>query len=329
MAISLGLLAAILLGIGAGGILGGSAGVGNDEGLHGDTYRTSKTWFGSTRNSEIGKAFRDYAASQGYDSDFLNSLTDTELGSLIKSSYTDGEGDFLGIGNSNLMFSDALKDLQEAEKYKVPNTIDYSQIYEQAEQDIAAENAEVEALYDQLLSQQTANLNQQMADLNQSYQDTTNQILSSDYIKNRQLMDTATSELSRSRRNALEAGASAGLRLANNVNTMLSVQNQQAQQSLETSNNLAQMMLNQRQAAAGIRGDYYNTLANDTANRAALKQGSSERVAQHKATQTGLAESEYQNKLDNWDATMGNNPWGGNFATHSRRQSQKGKYYGG
>lgn len=294
----------------------------------------TKGWFtditsSSSSNSEIAKVFRDYLKSQGYQHDLIDGMSDNELAVLLKNNYYNKVGSFLGQEDYTLDFTGALKDLQEAEKYKVPNFIDYGQIYEQAEQDIAAENAEVEALYDQLLSQQTANLNQQMADLNQSYQDTTNQILSSDYIKNRQLMDTATSELSRSRRNALEAGASAGLRLANNVNTMLSVQNQQAQQSLQTSNNLAQMMLNQRQAAAGIRGDYYNTLANDTANRAALKQGSAERAASYKATQTGLAQSEYQNKLDNWDATMGNNPWGGNYSTYSRRQSQKGKYYGG
>ena len=327
MGFGLGLLAATLLGIAL--AASGTAHGEGPQGSQGDTYRTTKTTFGSTKNSEIGKAFRDYAASQGYDSDFLDSLSDKDLGSLLSSSYAENGRNFLGVENTDIIFSDALKELQESEKYRVPNLIDYSQIYEQAEQDIAAENAEVEALYDQLLSQQTANLNQQMADLNQSYQDTTNQILSSDYIKNRQLMDTATSELSRSRRNALEAGASAGLRLANNVNTMLSVQNQQAQQSLQTSNNLAQMMLNQRQAAAGIRGDYYNALTNDTANRAALKQGNAERTASYKATQTGLAQSEYQNRLDNWDATMGNNPWGDHRFTYSRRQDQRNKYYGG
>lgn len=327
---SLGLLAMALLGLAAGASVGTGVASGINSGYKGDgKYNTWQTWIGDTANSDVATAFKDYLKEQGYSNEYIDSLTDAEIGSLLKNSYEDGGKNFLGFGNKTLNFEDALKDLQEINNYRVPFLPDYNEIYQQAADELAAENAEVEALYDQLLNQQTTNLNQQMADLNNSYKDTTNQILSSDYINNRRLMDTATSELSKSRRNALEAGASAGLRLANNVNTMLSTQNQQAQQSLNTSNNLAQMMLNQRQAAAGIRGDYYNALSNNTAQKASLKQGNTERLENLKALKAGSAEASYNNDMRNWDSTAGNNPWSGGYNSYTQQQRQKSKYYGG
>lgn len=316
--------------VGLDGIALRGFGLSGTEGYTGDgTYKTKQSWVGDTSNADVATAFKDYLKSQGYSNDYIDSLTNAEIGALLKENYEVDGWNFLGIGNKTLSFEDALKELQAMDNWRVPVSPDYNQIYKNAEDTINAENAEVEALYDQLLNQQTTNLNQQMADLNNSYKDTTNQILSSDYINNRRLMDTATSELSKSRRNALEAGASAGLRLANNVNTMLSTQNQQAQQSLNTSNNLAQMMLNQRQAAAGIRGDYYNALNNNTAQKASLKQGNAERIGNYTNQQIGLAESKYSNDMRNWDSTAGLNPWSGSYTTYTQQQRQKSKYYGG
>jgi hypothetical protein len=65
-----------------------------------------------------------------------------------------------------------------------------------------------------------------------------------------------SSDMARARRNAIEAGASAGVRIAGNVNALLSAQNKMSQQSLETSNQLAQMLVNQRNAEAGLRNQW-------------------------------------------------------------------------
>jgi hypothetical protein len=46
------------------------------------------------------------------------------------------------------------------------------------------------------------------------------------------------------------------MRLAGNINTLLSTQNKQSQTSLETANQLAQMMVNQRNAEASVRARY-------------------------------------------------------------------------
>lgn len=291
-------------------------------------YNTRKGWFSSTSNADTGQEFRNYLVSQGADPEYVAQLTDGQISTILKENYEDGGWNFLGFGNTGINFKDAVKDALKMQNTITPLMPNYDDIYEQAQQTIADENAEVNAMYDQLLNQQTDSLNTQMADLNKSYQDNAQQILSSDYIKNRQLMDSANSELAQSRRNALEAGASAGLRLANNVNVMLSNQNKQAQQSLETSNNLAQMMLNQRQAASGIRGDYYNALSNNTAQKAALKQGSAERVGNYANQQFGLAESKYNNRMNQWKSSYGSNPWSDSYLGWDRNQRQN-NFYGG
>ena len=291
-------------------------------------YNTRQGWFSNTSNSDIEDAFRQYMIGQGEDPDYVNQLSSGQIATLLKENYEDGGWNVLGLGNTGINFEDAYKDALKMQNTVTPLMPDYDEIYNQAQQTIAAENAEVNALYDQLLGQQTDSLNAQLTDLNNSYQDTTNQILSSDYIKSRQLMDSAQSELSQSRRNALEAGASAGLRLANNVNVMLSNQNRQAQQSLETSNNLAQMMLNQRQAASGIRGDYYNALSNNTAQRAALKQGTAERTNSYANQRFQTEDSRYNNRMAQWKSTYGDNPWSDSYLGYDRRQRQN-NFYGG
>jgi hypothetical protein len=101
-----------------------------------------------------------------------------------------------------------------------------------------------------------ARYDQELADIDSEYAGLRNNLISTQARQDAQLMDTMRSEMSRSRRNALEAGASAGIRLADNINIMLSNQNKQAQTSLETSNQLAQMAINQRAAKRNAQDSY-------------------------------------------------------------------------
>lgn len=299
-----------------------------------NSYNYGQGWFaGYSGKDQLANWFRNLLKQRGIKSDYIDQMTDSQLTSILDEYFKQDDMLFGGLGNKSYTFQteDALKDLQALQFNNYPSRPDYDQIYQDALNQINTENADIEAMYDDLLAQQNANFGQQMSDLNKSYNTATNQLLSNDYIKNRQLMDTATSELSRSRRNALEAGASAGLRLANNVNTMLSVQNKQAQTSLETSNNLAQMMLNQQQAARGIRGDYYNNLSQDVANRASLRRGSAERGANYANTQLGLQDSLYNSKRDAWDETYNakysDNAFGDSYRNYS--VGKRNSYYGG
>lgn len=183
----------------------------------------------------------------------------------------------------------------------MPTAPDLDAIRAESDAAIDAENADILAMYDADLQRRTDMYNQQMADSNAAYNRNVGQILSNDYQKNAQLLGTMRSEMNRSQRNALEAGASAGIRIAGNINTMLSMQNKQSQQSLETSNNLAQMLLNQQQANAGLRNEYGSYLSQDTANRAALKSGTVERKNAAYDSARAYANDKYDRELEDWE----------------------------
>ena len=101
--------------------------------------------------------------------------------------------------------------------------------------------------------------------------------------------------MSRARRNAIEAGASAGIRIAGNVNALLTAQNKMSQQSLDTSNQLAQMLLNQRNAEAGLRNQWRDAQAS-TYDRV---QGRAQNELQLGQQRYDQAKTEYQDRFDN------------------------------
>lgn len=121
---------------------------------------------------------------------------------------------------------------------------------------LAAESADAKDFYSSSLDS-----------LNKSYSSARDNILASQYQRNAGVLGALASDMASARRNAIEAGASAGIRIAGNVNAILSAQNKMSQQSLETSNQLAQMLLNQQNAAAGIQGQWRNSEATRTAAR--------------------------------------------------------------
>jgi hypothetical protein len=208
----------------------------------------------------------------------------------------------------------------------MPIAPDYEKIYNNAQTAIDNENKGIYELLDKNLSRQTANFQNEMNSLNQSYNDYSRQILSNDYMKNQQLMGSVTSALSKSKQNALEAGASAGARIAGNINTVLGIQNKQTQQSLETSNQLAQAMLNQRQAAAGIRGNYNQMLNSDTQARVGIQQGSAERKNNYANQQFNTQQQIYNNQMNNYENAMANqssNPFYGSYQSYRQNKTYK------
>lgn len=124
-------------------------------------------------------------------------------------------------------------------------------------------NAEITSLYDQALKRQVDAFQNELDYNNQSYRDMINQVLTNDAMAQESIAGSTRFELDRERRNAISRGASAAMRLVGNINTQLGLQNQAAQQSLDTSNQLAQMMLNQRQAGSSLRQNYVNALNNN------------------------------------------------------------------
>ena len=133
----------------------------------------------------------------------------------------------------------------------------YTDAFTRLDNDLTALNSEIDA--------QRIAFEDQLRESSNMYNQHMSNILSNQYMANAQTYDALQSDLRKSRQSALEAGASAGVRIAGNVNALLSAQNKQSQASLDTSNALAEMLLQQRNAAAGIRSDYRNYMssAND------------------------------------------------------------------
>lgn len=256
------------------------------------------------------ESVRNTVASSNLDpsvKNMINTMSDSELLAMMDTYAvstngfwgTDWEFDEDGVNSTSALLADLGKLSQFSEP--MPTAPDYDALYKEAQDAINAENADILAMYNADLQRRTDMYSQQMADSNAAYNRNVEQILSNDYQKNAQLLGTMRSEMNRSQRNALEAGASAGIRIAGNINTMLSMQNKQSQQSLETSNNLAQMLLNQQQANAGLRSEYGNYLSQDTANRAALKSGTAERVDNHYMQRVNTEQFKYDTAEDEYN----------------------------
>lgn len=201
---------------------------------------------------------------------YIDSLPEDTLYSLAENNGLLNEDNWLwGKYNTSADWdeiSNLFKQLAD-NKTEYPLETTYKEISDQV-------SGEVEKLYKDLIdsvdadeARQTELLQDQLQENADTFDDYRKQILGNQYQQNAALLGTVNSEMSRSRRNALEAGASAGLRLAENINTTMALQNKQSQTSLETSNQLAQALLNQRQAAAGIRSNYSNMLSDTAAQR--------------------------------------------------------------
>ena len=150
-------------------------------------------------------------------------------------------------------------------------------------------------------------------------------LLATQSRQNAELMDTMRSEMSRSRRNALEAGASAGIRLADNINIMLSNQNKQAQTSLETSNQLAQMAINQRAAKSQAQGQYNQYMQQNFDSRSNLRQqGLSEANSRYNA-----AMGDYDVQHSAWNDRHAADIGTSAFASNLYKKGKQSGAYGG
>lgn len=164
---------------------------------------------------------------------------------------------------------------------------------------------ELAALYDV----QVGMYNDELQSLASGYNTSRAGVLSQQYQQNAQLMDTFSSQMDRGHRNALEAGASAGLRLAGNINTLLSVQNKQSQTSLDTANQLAQMMVSQRNAEASVRGRYGDYLQQNFATKQGIKDSAESKAQNYYNTNYGAAESSYNTYNSQWNEANQFNPF--------------------
>jgi hypothetical protein len=182
------------------------------------------------------------------DNAFLQSLTDDELLGMFEQYGEDrGFGDFfMGNDTDFLGTEDFLADLQRVQEAAEdrPEDLNREDINARAAGDISLDDARAR----QFAQEETGNLQK-------TYDVARQDILGSQAEQNKATLGEIGSQMEKGRMGALEAGASAGLRLANNVNVLLSAQNKQRSTSLDTANNLTQMLLNQQNQAMGLRKD--------------------------------------------------------------------------
>lgn len=207
------------------------------------------------------------------------------------------------------------------QKPEVPNPEDY---FQEASDIINAENRGLEDLYDQMFSNSKNLLEEQLADNNAMFADYRNQTLTNEAMANQAIAGSARYELDRQKRMAISRGASAAQRLVTNINTQLGLQAQAAQQSLNTSNALAQQLLAHRQAQAGLRQDYINAQNQHLDRLSGLRKGNAERILNYQNGKLGQAMDAYdidmQQYNDRLSSIQGTNPWASAYTSYRTKQ---------
>jgi hypothetical protein len=211
-----------------------------------DRYRASRS---RANVSEDVRSKQDSVRENGFE-DILNhpywqSLSKAEQKSIL-SKYLIGE--YTG-SLENIDFDSLRHDLGE---YDNIETAPILEDYVDVDKALADAQSAIDAENEMLL----ASLDDDLRSTGDAYRTSRDALLAQQHQNASQTMDVLASDMSRARRNAIEAGASAGVRIAENVNTLLSAQNQISNQSLETSNQLAQMLVSQRNAEAGLRNQW-------------------------------------------------------------------------
>lgn len=204
-----------------------------------------------------------------------------------------------------------LKEVDEAyEKFgNAPEMLTANQLEEieqNAAAEIDAENRQILDLYDQTFDRSTEMLDQGLMENTAAFSDYRNQVLTNDMMNQQAIAGSTRYELDRQQRNAITRGASAAQRLVANINTQLGTQAQSAQQSLETSNALAQQLLTHRQAQTGLRQDYTAALNQRDMNRAGQLSGLAERKLNYGQGKVGWAMDKNQYARDAWSDRVSN-----------------------
>lgn len=284
---------------------------------------------GNYSSKDLGKWFKE---NYGDNNPYLNKLSDADLGAILdQAQFKTSDGSFLWNDYYTLDTDTINKYLSQLEYYdkilgEMPTAPNLGNIRDEAYAKINAENNELLAMLDDDLARQQNLYQSELNDINSMYGDLRRQTLENSYRNNAALMGTVGSEMSKARRNALESGASAGLRLAENINTLLSVQNKQSQQSLETSNQLAQQLLNQRQAAMGVRSAWGQAQSANTNSKIGIKQSTAERSENYANNRFNTENAVYNNDMEQWEDKYNTVSQGNPFAESYRNYYRKNQY---
>lgn len=284
----------------------------------------SQGWFAGNGKSPGFPKFQAYLDQQLSDNALWNSLSSGEKRAVLESAGVQGQS-ILGNQIYNINLNDIVDDFNRANE--ALSAQDYSNLempnFDQISQELLKEH--YQPIYDRI-AQEQADMrewyNNRLQMSNDMYSRNADMIMGNQMRQNAMIQDALRSDISRTRQNALEAGASAGLRIAGNINATLSAQNKAAQTSLDTSNNLAQMLLNQRQAAAGLRSDYQNYMSNSNRYRDSVQNDYMNR----RSSEYGLQSDVYKDKVANLEDRVRQNAGDGYASPYTDRAVQNNIY---
>lgn len=247
-------------------------------------------------------------------------LTEEQVDALVAQYGESVKDDFFNpdawtTGDDKDEISQLMTDIEEAYgKYgaapEAPTSEELAKLQEDAYAEIDAENQRLLDLYNQTFQNSENMLQNSLLENSAMFGDYRNQILTNEAMRQQGLAGATRFELDRQQRNAIVRGASAAQRLVANINTQLGLQAQSAQQSLDTSNALAQNLLAHRQAQQGIRNDYMNAQNQHNRDVAGVIGGQTERRYNYGQGRKQGAVDDYNYAYDNWNENVSNSGLG-------------------
>lgn len=286
------------------------------------------------RQKEIYKAL---AEEYGVTEDQAKAIYDQYKGSNVSETFWDkfNPGNWFGGWGREGYYTDwdaidrDFKYLQDAHNKigympEAPTQDELAKTQQDAYDEIDKENQSLIDLYNQSFQNSTSQLQNEMAENSAMFGDYRNQILTNEAMRQQAIAGSTRYELDRQQRNAIVRGASAAQRLVANINTQLGLQAQSAQQSLDTSNALAQNLLAHRQAQQGIRNSYMNAQNTHNSQLASVLSGQTERRANYGQARKQAAIDDYNYAYDAWN-TKANDYFQGNSTLEGIYKSSYGK----
>lgn len=177
----------------------------------------------------------------------------------------------------------------------------------------AASKTAFEADYAKQLGLVESGEREMLGDIQGTYDTYRKDMLQQQNLNRGQIMNAYQNAFRDQRSRAIEAGASAGLKLANNVNALLSAQNAQRATSLETSNQLANMVLQQQNAAFQARSQA-KTNRLDLAGRFSEKE-----LKDYQAGQYGREAAMYDRQMEDYQTNLNDRLAGLNLGSTNLR----------
>lgn len=243
------------------------------------------------------------------DNELIQNMSDKELTTFLKQNYSAGNkwtGEYIDSKSAEKDLLEALAAYQNIPVFET-SIPDRDKVFAEAAADLEADRAAY-----------TEGVNQNINTIQQNYNNYRNSIMSQQNMNRNLMLDNMQSQMRQSQQSAIEAGASAGVRLANNVNILLSNQNSLRQSSIDTANNLSQTLMNQQAQALSQRDRMLDYNANYNQR---LHDAQTSRLADAQSAYN-YDKQAWQQKVSDATTGLGTNPFASRIEASAVKRNQ-------